>query len=436
VEKYNNQSNFDPATATLIVASPNDRTAGVNTQYNNVAPRFGFAISPGHDFVVRGGYGISYFPENYTSNASLKNPPFVFNYGPCGPAAPYAPCPAPFGTLSAGLPVPTSQPINLSTFTGSLSDNVTPNFHSSYLEQVNLTVQKQVGPNVFTASYVGLFGRRLAQIINDLDAPAPVTGLRPYASVLPNIGQIGEVLTDGASTYNALQVAFQRRLTKGFQIDANYTHAHETDDVTGLSNEGQNGYGLVPGQIAKIDNGNSDLDIRDRFALTATYQLPFGARSSRWMAAAIKGWSINALASWETGLPFTVLNSANVAGTSLSNQSDRPDEIGNPNLPNPSLNEFFNTAAFVTQPAGTLGSEARNALYGPHYRHVDLSLFKDFAITETKLVQFRAESFNISNTPNFANPNATIGNGQYGQITSLNVNYTPREFQFVLKLLF
>ena len=67
---------------------------------------------------------------------------------------------------------------------------------------------------------------------------------------------------------------------------------------------------------------------------------------------------------------------------------------------------------------------------------MDLSAFKDFNITESKVIQFRAECFNISNTPNFANPNATIGNGQYGQITGLNVNYTPREFQFVLKLLF
>ena len=105
-------------------------------------------------------------------------------------------------------------------------------------------------------------------------------------------------------------------------------------------------------------------------------------------------------------------------------------------MPNSGLAEFFNTAAFATQPAGTLGNEARNALYGPHFRHVDLSAFKDFNVTESKLIQFRAEAFNISNTPSFANPNATIGNGQYGQITGLNVNYTPREFQFVLKLLF
>lgn len=439
VERYNHQSNFDPATATLIIASPNDRTAGVKTYYADIAPRVGFAATLGKGFVLRGGYGESFFPENYTSNASLKNPPFVFNYGPCGTSGNNPLCPAPFGTLRAGLPLPVAQPLNplnLSTFTGSLSDNVDPNFRPSYVEQFNFTLQKAFQANVISLSWVGEYGRRLAEIFNDLDAPAPGTGVRPYAARLPVIGQIGELVTEGSSSYNAFQASYQRRLTKGFSIDANYTWAHGIDDVTGLSNEGQNGYGLVPGQIAQLDKGNSDLDIRHRVSVTATYALPVGQKLKGWEGTLAKGWSINALASWETGLPFTVLNSSNVAGDSLSNQSDRPSVVGNPSLANSGLGEFFNTAAFARQPAGTLGNEARNALYGPHFRHVDLSAFKDFNITESKLIQFRAETFNISNTPSFANPNATLGNGQYGQITGLNVNYTPREFQFVLKLLF
>ena len=435
-EKYNHESNFDPATATLVAASSNNPTAGVKTYYNNWMPRIGFAATAGKGFVIRGGFGTSYFPMNYTSNASLKNPPFVFNFANCSVST----CPAPYGTLAAGLPIPTAQPINLPTFTGSLSDNIAPNFHPSYLEQTNLTLQKSFGSNVITASYVGMFGRHLAEIINDLDAPAPGNGPRPYAAQLPLIGQIGEVLTEGNSSYNALQLAFQRRLSKGLSIDANYTWAHALDDTTGLSEEGANGYGLIPSAIATVDRGNSDLDIRHRFAFSANYQLPFGNSLHGFGAALVKGWQINGLASWETGLPFTVVNSSNIAEDSLSNQTDRPDAVGSPTLGSPTLGEFFNTAAFVQQSAGTVGTEGRNDLHGPHFRHVDMSVFKDFPIHEAMKIQLRAECFNISNTPSFANlagqSGATLGNGNFGQITGLNVNYTPREFQFVMKFLF
>jgi hypothetical protein len=306
----------------------------------------------------------------------------------------------------------------------------------SYIEQTNLTLQKQFGANVFTMSYVGMFGRHLPEIFNDLNAPAPVTGIRPYAALWPVVGQIGETETDGSSSYNAMQVAFQRRFTKGLSIDANYTWSHEIDDVVGFSTEGTGGYGLVPGMIAALDRSDSDLDIRNRLAVTADYQLPFGKSLRGWAGGVAKGWEINTLASWETGLPFSVLNPTNVSGTSLSNQGDRVNVIGPTTLSNSTLSEFFNTAAFQAQAPGTLGNEGRNALRGPNFRHVDLSVFKNFPLGESRNIQFRAECFNISNTPSFAAPNASLGTAQFGQITGLNVNYTPREFQLVLKFQF
>jgi hypothetical protein len=131
-----------------------------------------------------------------------------------------------------------------------------------------------------------------------------------------------------------------------------------------------------------------------------------------------------------------VVNNTNVAGDTISSSTaDRPDVIGNPSGPQ-TLTEWFNTAAFAVQPKGTVGDEERNMLYGPHFKHVDLSLFKDFSLGESRRIQFRAECFNISNTPSFASPADTLGNPGFGQITGLNVNYAPREFQFVLKYLF
>ena len=106
-----------------------------------------------------------------------------------------------------------------------------------------------------------------------------------------------------------------------------------------------------------------------------------------------------------------------------------------------SLNEYFNTAAFAPQPLGTIGNTQRNSMIGPNFRHVDLSLFKDFPVKERVNLQFRAEAFNISNTANFYIPNnnsgnQSFGNAAFGTITNTDPNYTPREYQFVLKAQF
>jgi hypothetical protein len=97
---------------------------------------------------------------------------------------------------------------------------------------------------------------------------------------------------------------------------------------------------------------------------------------------------------------------------------------------------FFNPAAFASQAVGTLGNERINQLFGPHFRHLDLSAFKAFPVTERVNVEFRAECFNLTNTATFATPNATLGGSFFGQVTSTDTRYTPREFQFALKLRF
>jgi len=113
----------------------------------------------------------------------------------------------------------------------------------------------------------------------------------------------------------------------------------------------------------------------------------------------------------------------------------------NPRLGHKTLTEFFNTAAFAPQALGTIGNTQRNSLFGPDFRHVDLSVFKNFPVTERVNLQFRVESFNISNTPNFfiANNNSgnqSFGNAAFGTISATDPNYTPRLYQFVLKVQF
>ena len=112
-----------------------------------------------------------------------------------------------------------------------------------------------------------------------------------------------------------------------------------------------------------------------------------------------------------------------------------------PRLGHKTLSEFFNVNAFAPQTLGTIGNTQRNSLFGPDFRHVDLSLFKNFPVTERVNLQFRVESFNISNTPNFfiANNNSgnqSFGNAAFGTISATDPNYVPREYQFVLKVQF
>ena len=437
-EKHNRLSNLDLATGQLLVAGVDgvSDTAGVITDYRNLAPRFGFAWTLGKGTVIRGGFGISFFPDNYgTAAGDRQNQPFVSNFGP---AYTYS--------ISNGLPIP--GPSNYMNPTGSIASAMAPNFSSAYMYQSSLTLEKQIGNNVASLAYVGNVGRHLAQIVGNYDTPAPspipATGTstdndpfqtrRPFYNTLPDITSISEVFSSGASYYNAMEAEIQRRYIKGLTFNANYTYAHMLNNTTDLNAASSAGYGLLPTQVSQYDYGNSDTDIRHRFSASAAYDLPFAKNLHGFAGAALGNWQSNAIAVWQTGLPFTVTNSVAEINTGVS--SDRPNLVGAPNLSNPNNAEYFNVAAFAPQAFGSPGDSGRNTLHGPHFRHVDFSLFKTFPLYEEFRLQFRAEAFNISNTPSFANPNSTINSPGVGSISSTSEFYTPREIQFALKLLF
>jgi len=449
IEERNRISNFDPNTARIILAGVNgvNRAGGISTQWNNVAPRVGFAASVGHGMVVRGGYGISYVPMNYTSNVTQKNPPFISAFVYNGTRA-----------LSQGLqpPVPAS-----ATAPTSIPDAVALNFKNTALQQFNLNVQKDFRGNVLTVAYVGMLGRHLGWAVGDLDfvTPSPAAGLclqlatstlqaaclaplRPFAAQLPSLtGPIGEYFTTGNSSYHALQASFERRLTKGLTFNINYTWAHGIDDVTGLSNENGDGLGVIPTLISVFDRGNSDVDIRHRIVGTANYELPFGKSLTGIAGGVAKGWQINLINIWETGIPFSILNPnpGRSGARFFGGNTDRPNRIGDPNLSSPGVGGthlWFNRAAFAGQTLGTIGNERKNQMYGPHFRHFDFSIFKNFRVTEGSILQFRTEFFNLTNTGSFANPGNTLTQGNFGQVTNVSQNYTPRQIQFVLKYIF
>jgi len=512
-EAHNHISNYDylealgdPAAATssaLKIAGVNgvSNTAGIATQYNNIAPRIGFAYSLQPTTVIRGGYGISYFPGNYTSNGDLKNAPFTSVYSPpcqstlavqleasqgalagqnpaCTGANP--------GVISSTVAIPAPAPptagqlANLATLPGLGFVAEQTNFKNALIQQFNLQFEQQFGANVFTLGYVGNIGQHLPESINNINQPLPFNvvtnpggAARPLdatfiaanpAQTSSNLGGVSYLASEGVSNYNGLQTSFQRRFTKGLAIDANYTWAKALTDISSYSQQGDQGWSnALPTNIRATEYGLADTDLQNRFALALNYELQYGKEFTGLKKLAFSGWQTNVISQWQSGKVFSIINSGGNSSPTNNDQvveadgklhgygnravpqnaggNDRPNTISDPRLAHKTLSAFFNTAAFAPQPLGTIGNTMRNAMFGPHFRDVDLSLFKNFAVTERATVQFRVESFNISNTPNFfiANNNSgnqSFGNPNFGTITQTDPNYNPREYQFVLKVLF
>jgi hypothetical protein len=413
---------FDPNTATLLTAKQNgvSATCNVKTDFANLAPRFGFAENLGRETVLRGGYALVYFNDQTGPLFPFLNPPLYNTYSPNVETV----------GLSTPLPLPSDQAVASSRY------GIQQDYKNSRVNQVNMNLEHSFKGTVVTVAYVGEFARDLRMVPNiNLAPPQPpplnsYVTLRPYYNVAPNITGIYMVSTFGATNYDGLLATVEHRLSHGLVMSASYTWSHSTGDFQSYSTGGTY-YSAIPSQYGKLEWGNTDLNIAQRFTLLLNYALPFGHNLKGWEGAAVKGWHFNAIEVYETGSPFSVLNSTPQSNTGVS--SDRPNVIGNPNLSNPTILEWFNPAAFAAQAIGTIGSEGRNILNGPPFRHFDCSLFKDFKIHERYTLQARVEAYNLTNTPNFSNPAATLGTTTIGTITSTRSGSTPRDLQFALR---
>jgi len=523
-EKRGRISNYNQATGLIVSPSfPGSQqsgpTAAANTDYKDIAPRIGFAATLPHDTVLRGGFGLSFFPTNYGSNYALKNSPFNYTLDCNTQTASNSntPCPAPFGNtvvanygpptssqtsqvgksggiaLSAGLPIPTlnvaqvfapaactvytqaacTQPLTPSNpagnpYAGSSTNAVPQHFPAAYLEQFSLQLQKQYKANVITVGYVGEMGRHIFRTLNLNNVTnAAQSGVTPLSAQFPWLtkASIAENADAATSAYNALQLGFVRRFNAGLTVSVNYVWSHGMDNSGGACQptplipsgycQYDNEAGTAPVQITSFSQsnawGNSGLDTPNRIAGSINYQLPFGKMMTGAEGMILKGWTVNAAGSWQSGLPFGVTESGVGA---LGIGSGTPDQVCSGKLSNPSKLQWFNPACFKTpSQSNTYGNVHPNQLFGPHQRNLDFSVFKEFPVTEQFRLQFRTEVFNLTNTPNFNTPNGSVSFGACapsvlttrctgvnsfptGSISALNSNQSARQIQFALKLLF
>jgi hypothetical protein len=459
VEDQNRMANFDFATGTFVAPGVQGvgRSAGVITNYGNWGPRFGFAYTPWSDsLVIRGGFGIFYDQQANQNDAELAfNPGGLFasaaqNFNPATPGM----------TLSGGFP--TLTPSTLQNPSGRASA-ASFNNATTYIEEWNLNIERELlKSTVLQVAYVGTHGVHLAHLANlnqpvtpsDTNFSDPTGNFgRPYFSTVPNVAAIRTEMHDYSSISHALQVRFEKRFSNGWNMLSSYTWQHtigQTEENEYF--EPQNTHNLA------AERGDNGPDYRHQFTSGFGYELPFGPHKHflssdgpiRWL---VGGWQMNGIVTLYSGAAFTPLLSFDPTNTGSG--APRPDLVGDPNVAGPvaanpgcqapsqihTLQYWYNPCAFAVpqlypgQTSATyFGNAGRGILRGPRYTNVDLSLFKDFRLTEGTLLQFRAEVFNVFNHPQFGLPNNTVNVEGAGSITS--TVGSSRQLQFALKFSF
>jgi hypothetical protein len=448
----------------------------LKAQHTNFAPRVGAAWSPNPRSVVRVGYGLFYGgleSAGYWPNLG-ENYPFQFTgtFNPDACTSTY--CPTNGIKIGTGYTAVGDTQANLIQ-NGFASNTTSLTMRGSemapktlYTESWNLSVERSINNDaVATLSYVGNTGKHVSMIVDtnsQLVLVAPGHGTndqRPF----PHSGGTASVINGGTSTYNALQAKVEKRMSHGYNLLATYTWSHSLDDVdTPLGSTGDTGspnYNLVPIQH---DYSQSPWDTRHRFTFNGLYELPFGRgraylNSNKVANFLAGGWSINAMFTAQSGNFFTVWqDSYNVDGKYFShpdNINARAIQVSDPfsgggvaHTPDVTCparvrnaQHWFNPCAFrnpwnaapasaggdhplaagsyVSDQASVLGylGGRRSQIAGPGFERVNTSIFKSFTTFSEHKVEFRADIFNLFNTPALGQPNDSNIDQNAGQIT-------------------
>ncbi len=457
LEGGNKLANFDPtanAGAGGLVFAKNgslrDR-ALVDINKKDFAPRLGVVYSITPKTIVRAGYGLYYSVfERYGSEDQLAlNPPFLINKTP----AVASNATAPVFFAQNGFPSNFLDPstINLNQLQAFHIRTMNPHDPTPTVQQWSFGFQRQLGSE-WTAEldYVGTKSTHL-DTLHDLNQPT-INGSQSSRKVpFPNFGYIEYTNAIGYGNYNGLEATLTRRFSKGVSLRAAYTYSRSIDN-TPEELESNSG-GPPNGNNFNQWYGASDFDVPHRVAVSYVYELPFGSGKSmlnHGLASYIfGGFRTSGVYTYYSGHPFTV-----TAGGTLSSALDpygqatavpdlvgKPQLVGNPNCwwyasQNKQCAVFAPQAtdAFALPAPGVVGTSGRNTLRGPHITVFDASLLREFPIRDAANLEFRWEVFNVTNTPEFGQPNSDFSSGAAGTITSLSGD--PRVMQFALRLSF
>jgi hypothetical protein len=418
----------DPATMTLAPRG----TPLYQTTYGNVAPRVGLAYqlreTPNWGSVLRGGFGI-FYDLGYGSLGGVSS---FFPYSPENVIF------SPQFPLSVENAAPPPFSVNPPVSAILVAD---PNLKLPRTYQWNVALEQSLGTNQsLSLTYIGALGRNLLRVTTLVGANANF----PFVSVTNNTAR---------SYYDAAQLKFQRRLSRGLQALASYTFSHSIDNA---STDAAATYLNTPGGGAyqSADRGASDFDIRHSFTAGVTYDLP-APGSQKFVHAALGGWSLDSFVLARSAAPDDLMGALSFAG----GRDIYPRPNVNPGVPLVLYGsqypggKIFNSAAFSEPTPGTQGNFGRNVLRGFGATQADVALQRQFHLTEKMGLRFRAEFFNIFNHPNFGSPNNDLTSLFFGHSTQTLANSLgsgganggfnplyqiggPRSIQLALKLQF
>jgi len=496
------QSKIFP-TAPLGIVYPGDPHVGpyglAHIHYANLAPRLGFAWSPGssHNWAIRGGVGLYYNrTEEEPTLQALSDPPFSLTTLGVSPAVtgtapgfanPYVSAnPAPVGkipTANVGSsPFPFTPPsagaaVNFAPFEP-IGFNVTQyaaNITSPRATNFNLTVERQIDKNtVASLGYVGSIGRHEegSYNINPAGQPTPVNGsFNPVAqaagctdftlaSCAPSTfqfnplvyGQIGVFATGFNSNFNSLQATIKRQMANGLQFQAAYTWSRSFDYTSNFENSGFNGPGFNPWNFRQ-NYGPSANDAPQRLVVNYVYTLPIYRLTGHRLRMLTDGWTITGIGTFQHGFPVnvfevfgtdltTAIGASFYSSPSFAQRTSAPLETGHdPRTSNIGgiPNAWLNPAAFTAPALGVIGNANRNPFYGPGLNFWDMGIYKDVKFDESRRLELRMDTFDTFNHANFANPLNIAGLPNFGEILStqqITTNGAGRVVQLGAKFYF
>ena len=397
----------------------------IRADHNNFGPRFGFAYRPFNNSrtVVRGGFGMFYnvIPV-YIGIRQISNANAPFQLSETYESGVNQP------TLTLAVPFPGQGAIAANPNLTAVNRQI----RNTLAQQWNLTIERELGADFgLRVTYLGNKATRVPwynyeRNLPTTQAPGTIQSRRPFqpwASILA-------LDTNGNSFTHQGQLELIRRFKGGLYLQTNYTWTKTLDNVA-IVGTPQNPYN------AALDRGNGD-SIRRHVAYTSvTYDLPFGpgkrfSTPGGLVGKVVGGWTVASIMQFRTGNPFGVSFNPNQAGW----YANRANVVSsNFYASNQSIEGYLNPAAFAVPAPFTFGNSARNMLFGPGQKIIDLSLLKSTNLTERIRTEFRAEVFNMPNNVNFGNPAADLtAPANFGKIRGTSVE--ARVIQFGLKILF